>query len=483
MKNSLNIVWFKKDLRLQDHKALHAACNSGGKVLLLYVHESAMWKHEGSSKRHENFAKESVSDLSMQLFLKNKKLTVLQGHIIEVLNHLKSKFGSFKLWSHEETGNLWSYQRDMDVLKWAKSCGIEWHEVPSNGVFRGLKTRDGWADLWKERMAMPLLPVPDLSNIVALDSNFSLETTLNKNVQRGGRQQALAVLDDFLSVRGKKYRGGISSPNIATTACSRLSPYLAWGCLSMREVVNRLENRVEELKLLTPKERKGWLGSLRDFKSRLFWHCHFIQKLEIIPDIEAKNIHSAYDGLRENNFNSEHYQRWCEGQTGFPFIDACMRYLNRHGWINFRMRAMLVSFATNNLWLHWKPVALHLGRQFTDYEPGIHYSQIQMQAGTTGINAPRIYNPVKQGVDQDPDGLFIRCHVPELKKCKDSQIHTPWETAELANYSDDYPRPIIDHLETYKTARKKLGGVRKKNGFKEEADSIRELIASRKRNK
>ena len=93
-----------------------------------------------------------------------------------------------------------------------------------------------------------------------------------------------------------------------------------------------------------------------------------------------------------------------------------MRYLNKYGWINFRMRAMLVSFATQNLWLHWKPVALHLGRQFTDYEPGIHYSQVQMQAGTTGINAPRIYNPVKQSADQDPNGAFIREHVPELKK-------------------------------------------------------------------
>ncbi len=91
-------------------------------------------------------------------------------------------------------------------------------------------------------------------------------------------------------------------------------------------------------------------------------------------------------------------------RPGYPFLDACMRSLRATGWLNFRMRAMVMSFASYNLWLPWRATGLHLARMFTDYEPGIHWSQVQMQSGTTGINTIRIYNVVKQGYDQDPRG-------------------------------------------------------------------------------
>ena len=112
--------------------------------------------------------------------------------------------------------------------------------------------------------------------------------------------------------------------------------------------------------------------------------------------------------------------------AGYPFIDACMRALKQRGWINFRMRAMLVSFASYHLWLDWRLFRDWLACQFIDYEPGIHYSQIQMQSGLTGINTLRIYNPVKQGMDHDPAGVFIREWVPELKGIVGEAIHQPW---------------------------------------------------------
>ena len=155
--------------------------------------------------------------------------------------------------------------------------------------------------------------------------------------------------------------------------------------------------------------------SLIAFKSRLAWHCHFIQKLYDESEIEYQNLNKAYDGLRENNFNEKYFLAWKKGNTGYPFIDACMRYLSKTGWINFRMRAMLVSFASYQLWLDWKKTSKHLAKLFTDYEPGIHYSQFQMQSGTTGINSIRIYNPIKQSHDQDVNGKFIKKWVPELK--------------------------------------------------------------------
>ena len=218
--------------------------------------------------------------------------------------------------------------------------------------------------------------------------------------------------------------------------------------------------------------------SLVAFKSRLAWHCHFIQKLYDEPELEYKNLNSAYDGLRENDFNENFYKAWKAGYTGYPFIDACMRYLNKTGWINFRMRAMLVSFASYQLWLDWKKTSKHMAKVFTDYEPGIHYSQFQMQSGTTGINSIRIYNPIKQSIDQDPTGEFIKKWVPELKEVQGKLIHEPWKLTYIDQKSinlelgKDYPLPIVDNKMSTKIAKDKIWNVKKSRDAKIIADQI-----------
>lgn len=139
-------------------------------------------------------------------------------------------------------------------------------------------------------------------------------------------------------------------------------------------------------------------------------------------------------------------------------LDACMRCLHETGWINFRMRAMLMSFAAYHLWLHWREPGLHLARMFVDYEPGIHWSQSQMQSGTTGINTLRIYNPSKQLLDHDPEGVFVRRWIPELREMPAEFLAEPWKFASRMN---GYPHPLVDHQTAVRAARQRLSQFRR----------------------
>jgi deoxyribodipyrimidine photo-lyase len=296
--------------------------------------------------------------------------------------------------------------------------------------------------------------------------------------QRGGRAAGLDILASFLNQRGRDYRYQMSSPVSAFDASSRLSPHLTWGTISMREVAQTSWTRMRALKLSNAPDSSRWRASLRSFTGRQHWHCHFMQKLEDEPRLEFENLHRAYDGLRPAVADSGRLSAWSEGATGFPFIDACMRALNQHGWINFRMRAMLMSFASYHLWLPWRDSGLHLARKFVDYEPGIHWPQVQMQSGTTGINAMRIYNPVKQGYDHDPEGSFVRSYVPELNIVPSAFIHEPWRWDGAADLC--YPAPIVDNVAAAKAAREALHAIRKGADHKAGARKIVAKHGSRK---
>jgi deoxyribodipyrimidine photo-lyase len=159
-------------------------------------------------------------------------------------------------------------------------------------------------------------------------------------------------------------------------------------------------------------------------------------------------------------------------------IDACVRALVATGWLNFRMRAMLVSFASYHLWLDWRPTGLFLGRQFLDFEAGIHWSQMQMQSGTTGINTVRIYSPTKQLRDQDPTGAFVRRWVPELARVPESRLAEPWtmlpdEMRRAAcRIGNDYPRPLVEHGEAIAEAKRRLFAVRRTANARAEAAEV-----------
>jgi deoxyribodipyrimidine photo-lyase len=486
------VVWFKRDLRLHDHAALtHAATQ--GPVLCLYIVEPGLWAQPDAALQHFEFVRESLTELHQDLQALGGSLQVRVGPAVQVLAALHAQAPFAELVAHEETGNAFTYERDLQVGAWCRSAGVGWTELPQFGVVRRLKSRNTWQERWEAHMASPQVGLPELQFFAPTENHgpesMSAPPGLQHNPtqrQRGGRRLGLETLHSFLNARALSYRGGISSPLTAPTACSRISAYLAWGCISMREVVQNTRNALDALPPQAGRHRAGLIG----FISRLYWHCHFIQKLESEPEIEWRNMHRGYDGLREDGWNDAHFAALTSARTGWPMVDACVVMLHETGWLNFRMRAMLVSVAAYPLWLDWRPVGHWLATQFLDYEPGIHWSQLQMQSGTTGINTTRVYNPIKQAQDHDPKGIFVRRWLPHMRRVPDTWLFEPWlMPPEVQRHCGltvgsgpdaDIPLPVVDLAEATRSSKAALHERRAEPDVKAGKKAIVDKHASRK---
>ena len=265
--NPVNIVWLKRDLRLSDHLPLNFASASGSPVVLLYVFEPSLITNPHYSERHWRFIYESLMDLNRQLAPFDAQVSIAWGEVLEVFEHLRQTYKVGALFSHQEIGLGQTFERDIAVKNWCQTHAIDWHEFPTFGVIRGAKDRSRFEKHWHKLMRAPIQS-QDIKQVNWLHHDYQTEIpeswqSSNKQFQTGGETEAFATLNSFFSERGQNYHKHISKPELAQISCSRLSAYLAWGNISMRQCYQAL---------LAHWHKPGWRRALSAFSSRLHWH-------------------------------------------------------------------------------------------------------------------------------------------------------------------------------------------------------------------
>jgi deoxyribodipyrimidine photo-lyase len=347
---------------------------------------------------------------------------ILQAEAKEVFNYLATSFEVNCLLSYRESGTQLTWERDKWVQNFCTQHKIEWIQFQRDGIQRGIQHRKDWEKRWFEAITAKPFQNEIAQNCLQVEHPFIMDADFQlslqsypKSFQPAGESYAWRYLNSFVLDRGAQYHKFISKPAESRKSCSRLSPYLAWGNLSIRQVYQYVKGHEA-----FARNKFAFEGML----TRLRWHCHFIQKFEMECSYETLCINKGYEALQHTN-RADFLLAWKEGRTGFP-----------------------------------------LAQLFLDYEPGIHYPQFQMQAGTTGINTIRMYNPIKQSIEHDTKGVFIKAWVAELKNVHENFIHEPWKMTILeqelygVKLGMEYPFPIVDIETAGSLARDKIWGHR-----------------------
>jgi len=453
------MVWFRRDLRLEDHHALFRAIESCDQVFCVFILDQNILDKLPVEDRRMTFIKESLEELNTLLKNFSSQLFVLEGQPEIEIPQFCQKFQIEKVFTNRDY-EPYAKKRDDSVQKKLKKLNIDFFHFKDHVFFEKTevlkdngeiyKVFTPYKNKWLERFKNLEREVPKYKILHSkytklIDHHYALENSLTlkkfhlpKNEIQGGRNQAIKLLKVF-SKNISEYKETRDFPVLEKT--SGLSPFLRMGCISIREVVTF--------------SLGGQSIGHQTWLNELIWRDFYQMILDVFPKVEKHAFKIECDQIKWPMQNEKYFSLWCEGQTGFPIVDAAMRCLNQTGNMHNRLRMIVASFLVKTLLIDWRKGENYFALKLLDFDLAANNGGWQWSA-STGVDAQpyfRIFNPFTQSEKFDPNGDFIRMWCPELKNFDAKWIHYPHD-ADLVVQSNagcvvglDYPHPIVSYKE------------------------------------
>ncbi|MEM8757333.1 MAG: deoxyribodipyrimidine photo-lyase [Planctomycetota bacterium] len=472
------LVWFRSDLRVAENDALYyARSKADAGVVAVFTICPEQWREHDWGTMKVDFIRRSLIELQKSLAELNIPLKIVVeprfDGVAEAIVKLADETGCDELHFGREY-EVNERARDEAVVDAFENAGKTAVGHTNKVLFQpgDVRTQEGkWYSvftpfkkrlykLWEGGEAPELLPVPKPCEAMAVEGDrvpdpkewkawgydFGEEHATRPDLWPGGEDHAMKRFNGFVESTIRDYKDLRDSP--ATAGTSTLSPYLAMGCISPRQVV---------FACLEANKHEFWKGSkgITHYISEIVWREFYQHILVGFPRVcKHRNFNSDYDQLRWDT-NDDYFAAWCDGRTGVPIVDAAMRQLNTTGWMHNRCRMIVAMYLTKNLLLDWRLGERYFMQRLVDGDLASNNGGWQWSSSTGTDAAPyfRVYNPISQSERHDPEGAYIRKFVPELAELDAKQIHDPHERAGDGLFGKlDYPEPIVDLKSTRERA-------------------------------
>ena len=461
------LVWFRRDLRLFDHAALHHALlmgiKTGQRVCCAFIFDRPILTSLPRQDRRVSFIWHSLQELKAELKQHGSDLIVRHAVASEAIPLLAQQLNATAVYANHDIEPV-AIRRDADVARQLAEQGREFHTYKDQVIFEknDILTQNGgmyqvftpYKRAWLDRLTescMQSWPVtPYLSQLAplapqAMPSQADLGfDAMDISVLQPGMSGGEKLFDDFCRRMGKYH---VNRDFPAIKGVSYLSVHLRFGTVSIRELVRTAWQMAQSGPLAGDDSEQGGKGGAATWLSELIWREFYQQLLWHRPDLVEHSFKPEYDALAFEN-RSDYFLAWCEGRTGYPIVDAAMRQLNQTGFMHNRLRMVTASFLVKDLLIDWRWGERYFADRLNDFDLSANNGGWQWSA-STGCDAQpyfRIFNPVSQSQRFDPEGKFIRRYCPELATLDNKSIHAPWSVKTgKVRLDSDYPPPIVDH--------------------------------------
>ncbi len=444
MAPSTAVVWFRRDLRVADQPTFLAAADAADRALALFVLDPALLKPSGAARA--NFLYGCLRELDEAL---GGKLLVVQGDPADVVPRIATAVGAQTVHVAADYGP-YGRERDEQVEKALAEDGVELVRTGSPYAVAPGRVEKGtggpfkvftpfsraWADHgWRAPAGTDASTCrwmdPADKNGGPRAVQIPDDQPVEAELPEAGESAARARWADFLDEGVADYGSTRDLP--AERGTSGMSPYLKYGCVHPRTLLADLA------------KQKG--DSVKTYRTEIAWREFYADVLYRRPDSARENYDKAFDHLplRTGKAADADFERWCEGRTGFPIVDAGMRQLRGEAWMHNRVRMIVASFLVKDLHLPWWRGARHFMALLVDGDLASNQHGGQWTAGSGTDASPyfRIFNPITQGERFDPDGDYVRRWVPELAEVGGKAVHQPWKLP--GGIPEGYPEPMVDH--------------------------------------